>query len=402
MMKQFRIVAVALASVGLVSTALADGMEVTGNARFRMEQQTVGNGGQADQLALSTEVKMKWTPDPKLTIFFAPKFVKNAGAAAGTSGATTNTTLDVSQAYTMISPTDKISYTIGRYQMSYGEEVVIGSFNWNMVGRSFDGLKAHWTANDKFWLDVFYNKITEVAANLSAPGTNQADTNFVGLYGGTKMAGPVSEVDLYYLVRQDKAITTGKENEDRNHIGVRVKGAAGMFDYRAEYGTQGGKKLGADIKDADSTTAEVGVKFGDTRVGVEYFNANKNYDQLYPSANKFIAGVNLFGRSNINGIRGKVSHKFMEHFGAHVFYSTLSRTDAATAITNHAGTAYATAGSDKEIGSDITVVLTCNKIKNLGWEAGYSMFSAGKYGENITGVVEKNATYGYVMANASF
>ncbi len=402
MMKQFKVVAVALATVGLVSTATAEPMEVTGNARFRMEQLTTGNTGQGDQLALSTELKMKWTPDPKVTVFFAPKFVKNAGAPAGTSGALTNSVLDVSQAYTMISPTDKISYTVGRYQMSYGEEVVIGSLNWNMVGRSFDGLKAHWTASDKFWLDVFYNKINETTAGLAVPTAGTTDTNFVGLYGGMKMAGPVSEVDLYYLVRQNKTIAGGQETEDRNHIGVRAKGAAGMFDYRLEWGTQGGKALGVDIKDADSMTAEAGVKFGETRVAVEYFNANKKYDQLYPSSNKYMTGVGLFGRSNIDGIRGKVSHKFMEHMGVHLLYSTMNRTDTATNVTNQTGTAYAVAGTDKEIGSDIFIILTCNKVKNLGWEAGYAMFNAGKYGEGITGTAEKTATYGYVMANASF
>lgn len=401
MMKQFRFLAVALATVGLVSTAIAEPMEVTGNARFRMEQLTTGNGGQGDQLALSTEVRMKWTPDPKFTVFFAPKFVKNAGAPATTSGATTNSVLDVSQAYTMISPTDKVSYTVGRYQMSYGEEVVIGSFNWNMVGRSFDGFKVHWTASDKFWLDVFYNKINETTAGLAAPTAGTTDTNFVGLYGGMKMAGPVSEVDLYYLVRQNKTIAAGQETEDRNHLGVRLKGSAGMVDYRAEYGTQGGKAAGADIKNADSTTAEVGVKFGDTRVAAEYFNANKSYDQLYPSSNKYMTGVGLFGRSNIDGFRAKVSHK-MNDWGAHLLYSTLNRTATDTNVTNQAGTAYAVAGTDKEIGSDIFLILTCNKTKNLGWEAGYAMFSAGKYGEGITGTVEKNATYGYIMANASF
>ncbi len=415
MMKHFRIVAVALAAVGLVSTAYAGDMTVDGKARFRGEQLTVGSSAQADIMSIATEVNMKWAPDPKVSVFFQPKFVKIMGQSPA-GGTTSDATMGVHQAYTNIMPTEKISYQIGRFEMKYGDELVIGPVGWSMTGRAFDGLRAHWVANDIIWLDVFYNKNVETstfAATGNTGPTATADTNFIGLYLGGKPGGAIAEADLYYLILQENTPSgTGTDKEeDRATMGVRLKGATGPVDYRVEYTTQSGKDykgfqaIDGDIKDADQTNAEVGFKTGDTRIAVEYFTANKNYDQLFPTGHKWLGFADLFGRRNINGIRAGVSHKFMEHMSVMLDYHTFSRTDDTTAVYKLDGsTAWgANTGSSKDIGTEIDLTLVCSKIKNLTWQAGYSIFSAGDYGKaNITGTTETNASFGYLMATTTF
>ncbi len=416
MMKHFRFLAVALAAVGLVSTASAGDMTVDGKARFRGEQNTVGAAATADIMSMATEVSMKWTPDPKVSVFFQPKFFKiMGGTTASTSGTLTDSALNLHQAYTTFMPTDKISYQIGRYEMKYGDELVIGPIGWSLVGRSFDGLRAHWVANDMIWLDVFYNKINETSTATTGP-TATADTNFYGLYFGAKPSAAIAEVDAYYLIRQVNTPSgTGTDKtEDRGTAGLRVKGATGMVDYRVEYATQSGKVYGnfqavnGDIKDADQTTAEVGFKIADTRLYVEYFTANKNYDHLYPTAHKFLGYGDWIGRRNVNGIHAGVNHKFMEHMTVQLDYFKFDRTDSATSayrksdLTAATG-AYGTTGTSTDIGSEIDLTITCNKVKAVTWQAGYSMFSAGDYGKaNITGAAETNASFGYVMATTNF
>jgi hypothetical protein len=421
MIKRFKVVAVALAAFGLVSTAFADGMEVTGKARMRAEQHTIGTAATGDWIGMATEVNMKWTPDPKVQVFFQPKFFRNMGTtmtgaqgAAGVSGGTVDSALDLHQAYTTYMPTEKAAYTWGRYEMKYGDELVIGPVGWSLVGRSFDGFKGHWVFSDMFWLDGFYNKITETttAGNPPTGPTATADKNFYGLYFGAKPSAAIAEADLYYLVVQNNTPSgTGTDKtEDRATMGLRVKGATGPVDYRAEWSSQSGKDYtgfqatNGDIKDADQLNAEVGFKFGDTRVSAEHSNANKNYHQLYPTGHKWLGYQDLFGRRNITQLRVGASHKFMEHMGVALDFHTFTRSnDTVGAYRLNGTTSWGTTGTSKDIGTEIDLTVTCNKVKNLTWQAGYSTFSAGDYGKsNITGTTETTASMGYVMATASF
>lgn len=414
-MKQFRIVAVALAAVGLVSTAYADGMEVTGKARVRMETMEfpAGANGQIDAINTGVELNMKWTPDPKVMFFFQPRFVKTMGGAgtgsagactaANNSGGTCDQAMNVHQAYATLMHSDKISYTLGRYEMKYGDELVIGPVGWSMTGRAFDGLKAHWTASDMIWVDFFYNKVTESGA------VGSMDHNFYGIYFSAKPAPALAEADVYYLVNSDQTGSIDPKTVDRQTAGVRLKGATGAVDYRVEYATQSGKTLGTDIKDADQTNAEVGFKFGDSRVSAEYFSANKNYNQLYPTGHKWLGFADLFARRNIDGFVVHASHKFMEHMQANLDYHIFNRVDSATAVfglagnlAGNTGTAYGTTGTDKNVGSEIDLTLSCTKMKAMTWTAGYSAFMGGQYWKDNVSATNDKVNYYYLMATTNF
>ncbi len=409
MIKQFKFFAVAAALVGLVDAASAQSnMEVTGKARVRAEMMSEGEGGQTDFISTGVDVNMKWTPDPKVTFFFQPKFVKTFGVAGtnpttclvGTnSGGLCDPAMNVHQAYTTFAHSDKISYMFGRYEMKYGDELVIGPVGWNMIGRSFDGLKAHWTVNDMWWLDLFYNKVTETGTTVAQ------DHNFNGLYiGGKPMAG--METDLYYLMRDNRQGATDPKTEERNTMGLRVKGAAGAVDYRAEYSTQSGKMAGTSIEKADQMDLEVGFKMDQVygmRLSAEYFNANYGYDQLYPTGHKWLGYADLFGRRNINGFHVGISNKWNDHMETALDYHMFSRVDDAQPIYTVTGGAYATVVStDKNIGSEIDLTVKCTAMKALTWMAGYSMFSAGQYWKDLRGTTNDKVNWAYVMATTNF
>lgn len=424
MIKQFKFFAVAAALVGLVDAASAQSnMEVTGKARVRAEMMSEGEGGQTDFISTGVDVNMKWTPDPKVTFFFQPKFVKTFGVAqsltstsTSTGGVTTTTTttqctsatnasgtcdplMYVHQAYTTFAHSDKISYMFGRYEMKYGDELVIGPVGWSMIGRSFDGLKAHWTVNDMWWLDLFYNKVTET-------GTTAAmDHNFNGLYiGGKPVAG--MELDLYYLMRDNRTANTDPKTEERNTYGLRLKGAAGAVDYRAEYSAQSGKTAGTNIEKADQMDAEVGFKMDQVygmRLAAEYFTAGIGYDQLYPTGHKWLGYADLFGRRNITGFRVGISNKWNDHMETALDYHMFSRVDDTVgAYALNGTTSYGTTGTDKNIGSEIDLTVKCTAMKALTWMAGYSMFSAGQYWKDNRGTTNDKVNWAYVMATTNF
>lgn len=421
MMKHFRFLAVALTAVGLVSTAAAGDMAVDGKMRMRMEQKGTGDEGSYGRMEMGAEVNMKFTPDPMLTIMVQPKFYKIAGFAnTGSQGAATSTSgagtladgaMDVHQAYFTYTPSDKVSYTLGRHELKYGDELVIGPVGWSFVGRSWDGVKIHWTASDMIWVDFIWDKITEATTSTT---TSDKEHTLYGIYAGAKLTGPVSEADLYYLINDDRTGNTEPKTTDRSTLGVRVKGATGAVDYRAEYTTQSGSTYAGvtktTIDDASNMDVEVGFKTGDWRVSAEFASASKNYFQMYPTGHKWLGFADLFGRRNIKDMVIGVKGKVMEHMGIGFDYHKFSRTDTATAAYALNGTTgLGTTGTSDDIGSEMDLTLSCTKMKALTWTLGYSLFTGGDYwksNQSSTAApgteVDDKVTYAYLMGTATF
>ena len=61
----------------------------------------------------------------------------------------------------------------GRFEMSYGDELVIGSVDWHHTGRSFDGLRSRIDV-DAGWLDVFATQVREDPLLVKPYGTSSA------------------------------------------------------------------------------------------------------------------------------------------------------------------------------------------------------------------------------------
>ena len=50
-----------------------------------------------------------------------------------------------------------LALKVGRMEMSYGDERLIGAFGWNNIGRTFDAAKGRWQ-NDWFGMDLFVSR----------------------------------------------------------------------------------------------------------------------------------------------------------------------------------------------------------------------------------------------------
>ncbi len=58
--------------------------------------------------------------------------------------------IDLHQAYfTLGNPSEfPLTMKVGRQELSYGDERLIGAFDWNNIGRSFDAAKLRWQASE--------------------------------------------------------------------------------------------------------------------------------------------------------------------------------------------------------------------------------------------------------------
>ena len=208
---------------------------------------------------------------------------------------------------------------IGRFEMAYGEHLVIGTVGWHHLARAFDGARWHRNLGDSgAYIDVFLTALSEGFTEGAGANLGAADQYFAGIYTdiGPILADGLA-LDLYLLPR----IWVGDDDAETDTaaeltFGVRSKNRFGDFDYRAEAGVQFGSRQAAAGEDNPSVMAfqgdvEVGLSFGDARVGLEGFFASgddpetedaEGWDQLFPTGHKWLGVMDLVGgRTNVMG-----------------------------------------------------------------------------------------------------
>lgn len=231
---------------------------------------------------------------------------------------------------------------IGRFEMAYGEHVVIGNLDWHPNGRAFDGARVRITPEvNSYWIDAFWTLVNEGHA-ISLTGTptgggfGQADQSFYGVYSGLGALldpRPTTALDVYGLVLQtNNRLETGamgatneREWSLRATIGGRFRYRADILDVRAEGAFQTGRDgalrdpmtsafARAQTVVAGFVLGEVGVNLLEDhlRLAIEgnFASGNngtttdvaENYQHLFPTAHAFLGFTDVMGaRSNVGG-----------------------------------------------------------------------------------------------------
>ena len=128
----------------------------------------------------------------------------------------------------------------GRQILSYGDERLIGAFDWNNIGRTFDAVKLRWDA--KVWsVDAFASSVVvPVRGSYNQSDLfdgNETDREQIlsGVYFSTTNIGPQT-TDLYVLHLHENANPRFAQNPigDTNFvtIGARMKSKPGAFASR--------------------------------------------------------------------------------------------------------------------------------------------------------------------------
>lgn len=236
---------------------------------------------------------------------------------------------------------DQFRIDVGRFEMAYGDELVIGSVGWHELGRAFDGVRFHLTGKSGYWVDTFATLLEE-GAESDAPKPGVSDQYFTGIYVGLgELVKPGFNLDAYVLgninTRQHNPLDATEPLSDAGGfatVGARVKNKEGALDYRIEVGAQAGKVAGSDIL-AFQGDAELGYTVGIVRLALEGLYAsgddpdtadkNEAYNQLYPTGHKWLGYADFFGaRSNIAGgvfhLSVKLPIDLVVNFDAHSYW----------------------------------------------------------------------------------
>lgn len=213
----------------------------------------------------------------------------------------------------------------GRFEMVYGEHLVIGNVGWHQTGRSFDGLRLHVQPDeDDVWVDGFATLIGEGFLTAGDSSFAAGDTYFAGVYAGLgSLVAPGFALDSYALLLAtpgetvlvgDPPIRGTQDGSTRVTLGSRVKNRTGLVDYRLEAGIQLGDAGGDRRILAWQGDLEVGVSLFEDRfrVGLEGLYASGDdpdttdvdeaWNQLFPTAHKWLGYADVIGpRTNVAG-----------------------------------------------------------------------------------------------------
>ena len=362
--------------------------------------------------------------------------------------------IDLHQAYVMVGNHKEfpLSLKVGRQELSYGDERVIGAFNWNNIGRVFDAAKVRWQ-NQYFAADFFSGRvIIPDDNNFNMP--NDYDW-FSGMYVMSKLI-PKQTTELYLLSRNvsDKSPTVngtdvppllnGPPARDIYTLGLRVKSNPADWngwDYAAELMGQYGHfndpalPAGTGARSLEHLAYAIFVGGGYTfmetpytpRFGIEYNlgsgdsdptdDKHETFENLFPTNHKFYGYMDFFSLQNIHNVRLTSSIKPLPRLTLQAEYHAFWLFDTSDnmyavngarrgGIGPTPGTGYGiNPNYDSYIGSEIDFVTTFAVTPHATLEAGYGHFFVGSYIEESLSAPtfgSADADWFYVQANFNF
>ncbi len=372
------------------------------NAQIRARSQVVDTDFNSNTAfnsftELRSRLGVKFTPSANLTGFVQIQDSRVSGTEGGTLSDSKN--LDLHQAYFNIKNIFKLPFNlkIGRMELSYGAQRLIGSVGWHNVGRSFDGsvLKLVTKPVDIDFISARVNESGLVGDSL--------DQYLFSAYGNLKV---VEKLNLQPFVIAEK---TNRIDFTRVTIGLHVscKDKKKAFQHELDAAYQlGTQKTDQDIS-AFMAAFNLGYTFN-TKIkpmlgaGVAYLSGDdgadaskyKVFNTLYATNHKFYGYMDYFlnipkhtYNLGLMDIHGKASIVPFEKFKLALAYHMFNANADYKLIDGNTSTSF---------GSEIDLTLAYKYSSNVKFVGGFSFFTPGDIFKETKGV--DSSMWSYVMA----
>lgn len=301
-----------------------------------------------------------------------------------------------------------VGLKLGRQELSYGDERLIGISDWSNTGRVFDAVKLRWQ-NRQCALDFFAANVVVVDNNSFDDKPDWAD-DFYGLYATTKAV--TNHVwDVYALLRdKDDAAFAGAARQLYT-VGTRFAATdklapwdygvelIGQFGHVRAPGSQFGETSASWARqEAFAAIFNVGYTCRHEwkpRLAIGYDFAtgdsdpadgtSETFDPLYATGHRPLGFIDVFGLKNIHNPHATLSvspHKQLKlQVDGHGFWLAESK-DGWYKANNSLVRRDVTGNSGTYVGSEVDLTATYTPHKRIKVQAGYSHFFTGTFVEN--------------------
>ncbi len=286
-----------------------------------------------DYALFRLRVNAGWTPCDWISLYAQGQGSYSAGDTRNPNPGD-NGSFDLFQGYVALGNAKQFPVTakIGRQTLIYGDERLVGAFDWDNIGRTFDAAKLRYEGAFG-WVEAF-------SSHLVLPDQDHFDESnrynyFSGVYGSTRKLVPQFEAQLYFLAdnasnkspTQNGTIVKGNSPRDIYTVGTRwqsLPGQFGAWDFNGEFAgqfgdfqypanTPGGVVNGQRLNQlAYATHIEAGYTFKEPNlkprlaVGFNYASGDDNpgdqthgtFVNLYPTNHKFYGGMDFWSWQN--------------------------------------------------------------------------------------------------------
>ncbi|MDQ6992886.1 MAG: alginate export family protein [Mariprofundus sp.] len=314
---------------------------------------------------------------------------------------------------------------LGRQQLVYGDQRLLGHLGWKDVARTFDGAKVMYHAG-ALKLDAFAvhpSDIVLMTPKTTAPQGSSLvtweDRTLIGAYGTYTMA-PKTGIDTYFINWSHNQQAAGaSKGRNVNTYGARLFGRANGFDGTAEAVFQSGKWNNTVNQKASAYAAKVGYTFATwkTRLGVEYdfspgddktSTTHKSFVFPFHTNHAHYGEMDRFSWANMKDLRLSLKTSPAKGFTliGNVHFLTLDKAQGDWLNVVGAGNLFAGASTYTQTKAgteiDLKAVYKVAAVKGLKLVALYSVFNPG------AAVAERNlgkadsASFGYLIANYKF
>jgi hypothetical protein len=252
-----------------------------------------------------------------------PRLVLQSSGVWGSNNTITDSAIGMHEGYIRIAAPDH-RLDVGRFEMAYGDHLVIGSLGWHQTARAFDGIRMHHGTKDHVWLDAFVTMANPGGAAETHPANDElfeGDSFFAGVYGD--VGGYIGEkltLELYGLLQKQNAVDDAG-SAYLTTLGTRFAKSFGKSRVKFEAGVQIGSAKDAGIDDKGAVTDlglfayQADLEYGLTInkmfwVGIggqlatsddpETTDKSEAWVDLYPTGHKFLGLMDVMGgRSNV-------------------------------------------------------------------------------------------------------
>ena len=357
-----------------------------------------------------TRVGMKFTPSDYFTFYVqgqsSYEFGDDRGHVPGVNGAEGNDPANLHQAYVLIGPKN-FNVTIGRQILAYGDERLVGGFDWNNFSRVFDAVKIHY-AGDSWVIDAFTSSVV-------APTNGQFDMNdlyngtgvtrgqvFSGVYFSTTGLIPVQTTDLYAFELHELGtdfVTLGTRMKDDPK---KLNGFMYETEMAAQFGTFNHEDISAFAGHYGIGYTALNVSWSPS-VMLQYNYASPEFQNLFPTNHGLYGNMDLFAWQNMQETAITFTVHPCDTVTAKVGFQADWVADTSDPWYRANGTTVVRpvkASADPFQGTELDTSVTWNPCKHLSLQAGYSHFFAGDY-LKATGA-NSDADFTYVMMTVKF
>lgn len=408
-MKRFWALAIALTALAVWTVPALAEVKFGGEYRLRAESMsgtTFNDNSKNDNQAFyGQRVRLTGvaTPADDTTVKITLQDTRTWGDSSAVSLTDTGAnTVDLHESFLQINKFfgTPIGLKVGRQELVYGDQRLVGSFGWSNNGRSFDALKLMFS-NDTVNVDAFTAKVDE---NNAAADESDNDEDFYGIYATIKSI-PNNTLDVYALMNRDGETLSGNETKVMTY-GARLAGKAVGLDYTVELPMQSGTmQVGATEYDVKAMA--YAIKLGYTipnnslglRVGAEYDYASgdddaadtdiETFNQLYPTNHDKYGFMDQQGWKNMKAWNVNVSAKPTPKLGVRVDYWNFALAEEVDEWYSAGGTALGTLRTsgctttcDDQMGTEVDITLNYKYSDAVGIQAGVSRFMTGSGAED--------------------